>query len=908
MLAKAMALTALVLPPVQFATASAADPAGAENTAQLTAWLRIDSPRNELLRTSAVPDEAIDYGRFQWVPSAPIDIDALRNAGIAFMQVDHPFVLDLGGERFDPLISLPVSGSSTHQPSGASDWHLVQFRGPIKSEWLDALRASGTIPAQYIHPFTYAVWSDNAALDRARAHAEVRWAGDFQTAFRVSANQRSFDATMRPTMALISRHRNWLDLQGDLLSLGITILSNTPIDEHFSVLDLVAPGNRYPDLASLPGVYTVQAIAGGGGPRGEMSGQSIVGAYGSAPNYTIVPGYPTWLVALGYNGAGVIVSVVDGGFRSTHLDLATHLSPCVASGATPTSCTTSNNSHGTHVAGAIAGTAASGTLLNGFLRGQGIAPGALLVQQRYNEFLGAGPGSMFANGMLKIYKESALSGAVLTNNSWGPTGTPQGYDIPTQQIDMVIRDANPDMPGNQQLQNVWSIMNGNGDGSGACAPSSLGSPDEAKNLFAVGSTSLQTNGSSQLTEIFNVSSNSAHGNACDGRRVPNIVAPGCYTDSASSGSNTAFALLCGTSMASPVVTGASALFVQKYRSEHAGETPSPALIKAVFTAVAKDLEGFRDADNRLLGHRPDRFQGYGRLDLDAAVHSPDAIFSLDQSEVFTATGASWTQTFTAADPAKPVRIMLAWTDAKGHGLGGTTAAWVNDLDLSVNNNRASYLGNVIGSDGWSASGGTADAKNNLEGVFLSPAQLDGPFSINVLAANIAADALHPYTPAEPSQDFALICYNCTKYLLGSADLEVSAYSNPVLAEADAALDLIFDVANLGADVASGAHLIIELPAELTLASSSVTAGTASWACASVGQTVTCDQTSGSLPVNANAASITLTTHVAPIIAPGAAVEVSASIHAPQFTDAHPENNAATIAIPIGDAIFSDGFE
>ena len=56
---------------------------------------------------------------------------------------------------------------------------------------------------------------------------------------------------------------------------------------------------------------------------------------------------------------------------------------------------------------------------------------------------------------------------------------------------------------------------------------------------------------------------------------------------------------------------------------------------------------------------------------------------LDQSELFTATGASWVRNMQAADPERPVRIMLAWTDAKGHGLGGSTPAWVNDLDLSV---------------------------------------------------------------------------------------------------------------------------------------------------------------------------------------------------------------------------------
>jgi len=871
------------------------------------AWLRVEATRVELLARSAITDDAIDYGRFQWVPASSVDEAALGAAGIAVRRFEQPFVLDLGGQRFDPLVAPPIPASNS--PSGhEADWHLVQFRGPIKPEWLNALRESGVVPAQYIHPYTYVVWSDPVALDRAQARPEVRWSGDFQTAFRTRPEQRNLDASLRPTMLLVSRHADAPALLHAIESLGATVRSTSVLDAHFSVIDVLAAGNRYPDLATLAGVYTVQATAAGGGPRGEMSGQSIVGAYGPAPTYTIVPGYQSWLDALGYDGTGVVVSVVDGGIRTTHQDLASRMVPCVPSGATPTSCSTASDSHGTHVAGAIAGTGASGILLNGFLRGKGVAPGANLVQQRYGSFLGGGPGSMIADGMLKIYKESSLSGAVLTNNSWGPTGSPQGYDIPTQQVDMVIRDANPDLPGNQQVQNVWSIMNGNGDGGGACAPSSLGSPDEAKNLFAIGSTSMQSGSGAQSAGIFNVSGNSAHGNACDGRRVPNVVAPGCSTDSTSNSSDTSFTFLCGTSMASPVASGASAVFVQKYRAEHAGATPSPAMIKAAFTAVARDLEGFRDADGRIMGHRPDRFQGYGRIDLDAVVNTPDPIFTLDQTETLGTTGAEWKRSFSAADPTRPVRIMLAWTDAKGHGLGGTTPAWVNDLDLSVTSNAVAFSGNVIGTDGWSASGGSADNKNNLEGVFLRPDQITGPFEIKVLGANIAADALNPYTPGAPGQDFALVCYNCADALLGSADLGVSVVADPAVAEAGASIDLIVNVANLGADAASGAQLVLDLPAGLIFDTSAVSAGTATWSCSPVGQTITCEQTGGSLPVDASAAALTFTTHVGLVVGPGDMLNVAATISAPLYADVDTGNNATNLAIPVGDQIFANGFE
>lgn len=871
-------------------------------------WLRIEATQARLSQLLGRNADGIDYGRFQWLSSAVVDAEQLRAAGIAVEAVDHAFTFDLGGTRFDPLAGVPAPISARASDDGSADWRLVQFRGPVKADWLDHLRADGAIPAQYIHPFGYVVWSNGEALSRAAARDEIRWSGAFQTAFRVQPHQRAFDTTLRPTMTLVSRHRDPQAYVDAIVALGGSVATITPVDANFSVVQLEAPGDRYLDIAGISGVYTVQDIPADGGPRGEMSNQSIVGAHGAAPSYTIIPGYASWLDSVGYDGTGVIASVVDGGIRATHVDLASRTSPCTSAGGSPTSCTTGNDSHGTHVAGAIAGTGTSGILLNGFLRGQGVAPGAKLVQQRYGAFLGAGPGSMIANGMLTIYKESSLSNAVLTNNSWGPTSTPQGYDIPTQQVDIVARDANPDLAGNQPILNVWSIMNGNGDRpSGSCSPSSLGSPDEAKNLFAIGSTTLQVSGGAQSAGIFNVSGNSAHGNACDGRRVPHIVAPGCNTDATSSGSDTAFAFNCGTSMASPVATGASSVFIEKYRTEHAGATPSPALVKAAFTAVAKDLSGFNDADGRVMGHRPDRFQGYGRIDLDAVVNSPDDVLYFDQANVFSATGASWSLEVTPADPARPVRIMLAWTDAKGHGLGGTTAAWVNNLDLSVGSDGATYRGNVVGTDGWSATGGSADAMNNLEGVFLAPAQLDGPVTINVLATNIAADALNPITPGAPAQDFALVCYNCSEAPLGNADLGLSMSGVPSIASPGGSVHLVASIVNFAGDSASGVRLTLDLPSGLSYVGNRAIAGGA-WACVAAASTVTCTLEGETVAPASFARVLDVELQVASSVAPGTLLSTSGTVAAAQFTDGNSANNTAVVETLVDDTIFADGFD
>ncbi|HWC31876.1 MAG TPA: hypothetical protein VG709_01965, partial [Actinomycetota bacterium] len=101
---------------------------------------------------------------------------------------------------------------------------------------------------------------------------------------------------------------------------------------------------------------------------------------------------------------------------------------------------------------------------------------------------------------------------------------------------------------------------------------------------------------------------------------------------------------------------------------------------------------------------------------------------------------------------------LVWTDAPGHGLGGTTPAWVNDLDLRVTAEDVEYLGNWFGepSSGWSVPGGTADFMNNVENVFLPSAR--GVVQIDVLAANLAGDGV-PGIGDETDQDFALVISN-----------------------------------------------------------------------------------------------------------------------------------------------------
>ena len=667
-----------------------------------------------------------DYGSFAWVRDSGLGADGAAT-----------YSLDLGGRVFDPAMDAAARTSAYGKGKAL---RLVQFDGPTKQDWLQALETSGIVPVQYIAPFAYVVWADDAAMQRGRSNSAVRWSGDFLPEYKtanVLDGERRGETQWR---AMVYRGAQVSD--AELRSSGALPGMRVQIDRQFDIVELEGTAASVAQLAQLPGVYALDPVPRDGGLRAEVANQ--ITANNLSGSNLPVPGYLAWLTTMGVNGNGVKIADVDGGIFDTHPDLVGRMLPCTGD----TCGGSATSSHGTHTAGIMAGDASSGTNdANGFKRGQGMAPGAKLIEQVYN------PTFTQAGGMLKLMRQSNDNGADLSGNSWGPAATPRGYDADTRQVDVGTRDTKPDVAGDQPLTYVLSIMNGNG------GTSSQGTPDEAKNVITVGSTKAQTSSGAIDPGIDDLSSNSGHGPALDGRRIPHLVTPGCYVDSTISA--TGWGMNCGTSMASPQVTGAAALFVEKYRSSHAGASPSAALIKAALVAATKDLFGRPDADGVTMGHRPDNKQGWGRLRADWLLGSPAVLYYDQNTRTFDNTGEEWNLSVSPADPTKPMQLVLVYTDAPGHGLGGNTPAWNNNLDLQVSAGAGTYLGNVFGSNGYSATGGTADASNNIESVWLDAATASaaGALNVKVLAANITSDAL-PNSGDATDQDFALVCVNC----------------------------------------------------------------------------------------------------------------------------------------------------
>ncbi len=162
------------------------------------------------------------------------------------------------------------------------------------------------------------------------------------------------------------------------------------------------------------------------------------------------------------------------------------------------------------------------------------------------------------------------------------------------------------------------------------------------------------------------------------------------------------------------------------------------------------------------------------MNLAAVVNPEVGVRYFDNPLILDNTGEQWQITLTPGDSTKRVRLMLDWTDAPGHGLGACVSgctgalcctqgnnsmpAWNNNLDLTVQVGANTYRGNNFGPTGWSQPGGTADGKNNTEGVFLAPIGAVS-MTVRVIGADINWDGVTNQGDTT-DQDFALVCYNC----------------------------------------------------------------------------------------------------------------------------------------------------
>lgn len=735
----------------------------------------------------SIHDEIIfqhDYGTYTWLELNSAAQQLMSDAGIPYTRIDQRQISFLDW-HFDPLDNAYRSILNQTPVRDASGFGLglIQLRAPVTQEWLDQLRGQGLRLLQYYPHHSYLVWSDQAALSRARTLPQVRWAGDFVASFRTSPELKRFSGDINNLHIHFYNSGDPQTVIRQITRQGAVLLNEFPAQPDRQLYEAIfqAPSDILSQLSQIPEVIWMGYASPEPELEDESGAQTIAGNL--LPSGQPEANYPGWLSEVGLDGSGVVWSITDTGIDYSHADINSR----IIGGFSYPGCTQpqpgndpNTGGHGTHVAGILGGDGDGGfTDSNGYLYGLGVAPGVSLYAQ--NPICGTHNSWPPVGGWQELTKNPILAGAVGSNNSWtSGEGTAHGYQASERIHDVIVRDGNFDTMGvAEQFMVVFSAGN---SGPGA---RTLTAPKEAKNAIVTGGVRTWRV-SSDVGQMYNSSS---RGPAVDGRILPTIVTPGQQVSStrndgasqcasAISGTNGLYSFCTGTSMASPHAAGSLALITEWWRNNHGGANPSPAMGKALLINTATDISGAAAI--------PNSDEGWGRVTLRNLFQSTTPFELVDQTQILNQSGDEWVLTVGVADPNQPLKVSLVWSDAPG--AVGANPALVNDLNLVVNSAGQSYLGNVF-SNGQSVAGGTADTLNNIENVFLS--NPGGSAEIRVSAFNIAGDGV-PYNADTSDQDFALVCSNCVlqpDYVLNLPQSQIGVCA-PDDAEYNIAVDAI----------------------------------------------------------------------------------------------------------------------
>lgn len=606
------------------------------------------------------------------------------------------------------------------QPFKASAPYIVQLSGGITPDQRRQLRDVGVRLGAYLPDNAFVVELGGVDPVRLAKFDFVQWAGRVRPEWKLSP------AIGRRLVPFESEFRQDLERRGKV-QLVVTLSEGAPVDA--ATDRLAAIGGTVTGVGAIGAERLINAII-------DTDQVSAVAAIDQvlfveeAPEITLRNNNTRWVVQSnmlnvtplhdnGLHGEGQIVGVLDSKVDQDHcaLDDGKILFYNTAD---------ANSLHGTHVSGIVVGD-------NGvFDNTRGLAYLANMV---------------FNDAPFPPYTETDIvnrlslhhsQGARIHTNSWGDDGT-TNYNSLARGFDSFLYNNEDDFV-------CLAVTN----------QATLRNPENAKNLLAVGATlnpPLQNNHC--LGGV---------GPTSDGRRKPEIYAPGCNVESAVPGA-CATDFNSGTSMACPAIAGVATLvrqyFMDGYYPSGAPSpadaiTPSGALIKSVLLNSAADMTG-------VAGY-PSNLEGWGRVLADSALYFAGdtrrlAVLADTRNDDGLNTGEMIQFTVPVDGATEQLRFTLVWTDPPASALTGGADAWINDLDLQVDDPHSiTYLGNDFEA-GESTTGGVKDSKNNVEQVHVSSP------AVGVWTVRVLADAVNVGT-----QGFALVV---------SGDISVDCNQNTV---------------------------------------------------------------------------------------------------------------------------------
>ena len=385
--------------------------------------------------------------------------------------------------------------------------------------------------------------------------------------------------------------------------------------------------------------------------------------------------------------------------------------------------------HGTHVAGSVLG---GGNRSGGRFRG--MASEARLFLQAveqwtdFNQSRISYPDGYYLTGIPSnislLFQQAYDNGSRIHTNSWGSTVW-GAYTADSRSADWFTWTH----------QNFTLLFAGGNSGP---YTNSLISPGTAKNVITVGaSENYRPSLGSYGDNPEDVARFSSRGPTDDGRLKPDVLAPGTWIistrSSVASGSgwgvyNQYYVYMGGTSMATPITAGSTAL-LREYLQYHLNITdPSLSLLKGMLIASGDD-PAFDPTPI------PNNVEGWGRINLTKGLVDNRYRHILLDNMRGVSTGENLSFSFHVNGSGVPLKVILTWSDYPS--LPSASVNLVNDLDLEVRApNGTLYYGN----DFTSPYNDTRDRKNNVEGVILRQNFSSGNYTVTIRGYNI------PYSP------------------------------------------------------------------------------------------------------------------------------------------------------------------
>jgi hypothetical protein len=671
--------------------------------------------------------------------------------------------ITINGVTLDPSAQGPALAAAKMiaPDASASDYLLVQTKGPLTKPQRTALEKTGAKILEFVPEDTYVCYYKGTDLKKVRALPFVAWANTYLRGFKIHPSLEAGAAEAGPANALLAtaaapvptlkRAPRTVDIvlhrRPHTKALIARIAAATGLDADDVVVTgskirLTVAARNLPKLAALDEVRSIEPVSPKKLQNNVARDILRVG----------VPIGPTVL-----EGSGQVVAVCDTGFdkgstTNVHPAFAGRVAKLYALGRPGKK--NDPDGHGTHVAGSVLGDGTSAAL--GF-KVRGTAPKAKLVLQSVLDS-GGGLGGIPPDLHALFEKPYTTDKARVHTNSWSNIMGDGEYNSECHDLDDFVWN-------HRDLVICFAAGNEgiDSDANGVVEPTSIKPPSTSKNCVTIGATENNrptqtlTYGAAWKTDfpappIFDdrVANNpeglvafSSRGPTLDQRIKPDVVAPGTFILSTKSrdasgdgwgaSADPLFFFEGGTSMATPLVAGCAAVLREYAIGQHAIAKPSAALIKALLVNGAHNIGGQYTPSEA--GAIPNFNEGFGRVDV-AAITGPrpaGTVLVLQDEATTLDTGEEESLTLTVPAGTTQLKVTLVWTDRPGEGLQ-------NDLDLIVRS-----AGGVERHGNQAATSTAFDRTNNVEQVVWAQPPA-GTFTITVRA----------FRAAQFAQSFAVV--------------------------------------------------------------------------------------------------------------------------------------------------------